>query len=40
MQTQLNRTIPKINTNAWASGMYVVQIVTDNAVQTKRVIKQ
>ncbi len=40
MQTQLKRTVPKINTNAWASGMYVVQIITDDAVQTKRIIKQ
>jgi len=40
MQTQLNRTVPKINTNAWASGMYVVQIITEDAVQTKRIIKQ
>jgi len=39
-QTQLKRTVPKLDTNAWASGMYVVQIVTDNAVQTKRVVKQ
>ncbi|MGC6524799.1 MAG: T9SS type A sorting domain-containing protein, partial [Flavobacteriaceae bacterium] len=31
---------PKLNTSSWASGMYVVQIVTDNAVQTKRVVKQ
>ena len=40
MQTQLKRTVPKINTNAWATGMYVVQIITEDAVQTKRIIKQ
>jgi hypothetical protein len=39
-QTQLNRTVPKLDTNAWASGMYVVQIITEDAVQTKRIIKQ
>ena len=39
-QIQLKRTFPKINTNAWASGMYVVQIITEDAVQTKRIIKQ
>ena len=39
-QTQLKRTVPKLDTNAWASGMYVVQIITEDAVQTKRVIKQ
>ncbi|MDG1779172.1 MAG: T9SS type A sorting domain-containing protein [Flavobacteriaceae bacterium] len=40
MQTQLNRTFPKMNTNAWTSGIYVVQIITEDAVQTKRIIKQ
>lgn len=40
MQTQLKRTFPKLDTNAWASGMYVVQIITEDAVQTKRIIKQ
>ena len=39
-QTQLKRTVPKLDTNAWASGMYVVQIITEDAVQTKRIIKQ
>ena len=39
-QTQLKRTFPKLDTNAWASGMYVVQIITEDAVQTKRIIKQ
>ncbi len=39
-QTQLKRTLPKLDTNAWASGMYVVQIITEDAVQTKRIIKQ
>lgn len=40
MQTQLKRTVPKLNTSSWASGMYVVQIITEDAVQTKRIIKQ
>ena len=39
-QTQLKRTVPKLDTNAWASGIYVVQIITEDAVQTKRIIKQ
>ena len=39
-QTQLKRTVPKLDTNAWASGVYVVQIITEDAVQTKRIIKQ
>lgn len=39
-QTQLKRTVPKLNTSSWASGMYVVQIITEDAVQTKRIIKQ
>ena len=40
LQKTLKKTHPKLNTSSWASGMYVVQIVTDNAVQTKRVVKQ
>ncbi|MGB1370107.1 MAG: T9SS type A sorting domain-containing protein [Flavobacteriaceae bacterium] len=40
LQKTLKKTYPKLNTSSWASGMYVVQIVTDNAVQTKRVVKQ
>ena len=40
LQKNLKKTYPKLNTSSWASGMYVVQIVTDNAVQTKRVVKQ
>ncbi|MGB0480439.1 MAG: T9SS type A sorting domain-containing protein [Flavobacteriaceae bacterium] len=36
----MKRTVPKLDTNAWASGMYVVQIITEDAVQTKRIIKQ
>ena len=40
LQETLKKSYPKLNTNTWASGMYVVQIVTDNAVQTKRVVKQ
>ena len=39
-QTQLKRTVPKLDTNAWASGVYVVQIITEDAVQIKRIIKQ
>ena len=39
-QTQLKRTVPKLNTSSWASGIYVVQIITEDAVQTKRIIKQ
>ncbi len=39
-QTQLKRTVPKLDTNAWTSGIYVVQIITEDAVQTKRIIKQ
>ena len=40
LQKTLKKTHPTLNTSSWASGMYVVQIVTDNAVQTKRVVKQ
>jgi hypothetical protein len=40
LQETLKKTYPTLNTSSWASGMYVVQIVTDNAVQTKRVVKQ
>ena len=40
MQTTLKKSYPKLNTNTWASGMYVIQIVTENEVQTKRVLKQ
>ena len=40
LQKTLKKTYPKLNTSSWASGMYVVKIVTDNAVQTKRVVKQ
>jgi len=40
LQKTLKKAYPKLNTSSWASGMYVVQIVTDNAVQTKRVVKQ
>ena len=40
LQTTLKKTSPKLDTGSWASGMYVVQIETENAVQTKRVVKQ
>lgn len=40
LQKTLKKTYPKLNTSSWASGMYVVQILTDNAIQTKRVVKQ
>ena len=40
MQTTLKKSYPKLNTNTWASGMYVIQVVTENEVQTKRVLKQ
>ncbi|MGB0770750.1 MAG: T9SS type A sorting domain-containing protein [Flavobacteriaceae bacterium] len=40
LQKTLKKTYPKLNTSSWASGMYVVQIVTENAVQTMRVVKQ
>ena len=40
LQKTLKKKYPKLNTSSWASGMYVVQIITENAVQTKRVVKQ
>ncbi len=40
LKTSIKKTYPKLDTGSWASGMYVVQIVTDNGVQTNRVVKQ
>lgn len=40
LQTTISAAQPTLDTSAWSPGMYVVQMVTGNNVQTKRVIKQ
>ena len=40
LHKNLQKSFPKISTTSWVSGLYVVQIVTEDAVQTQRIIKQ
>jgi hypothetical protein len=40
LQTELDQFNSKINTSAWNSGVYIMNISTSNFSQTKRIIKQ